>query len=185
MCRCRPDPGTPWLEVDVFDDAARGTLRRTVAAHRARPALAALAFLGLLLALGGCGDAVVEPRFDPETRAFVVETAAGALAHTVRLSDAAPRPGDTLEIVSVVVNRGEERTVEGRICGLDLAGLELQEYGPVCGGYSARTRLARGDSVRTWDAGVVRAGPGTHRLRLRHLVDPDRWITIRIEVERP
>lgn len=139
-----------------------------------------------LVILAGCGETLLEPHYDEELQAYVVQDRIGDLVQTIEFSRARPVTGDTLRIESVVVNRGEARDVEARICGLDLdTDLELSDPFARCGGYSTSGQLASGDSLRSSEAGVIESAAGVYRVRIRHLLDPERWVAVEIEVDRP
>src|SRR5437773_12408167 len=81
-----------------------------------------------LLAALACAAACthpLEPTIDPQTGTSSVVFNSGGLSQRVELSKGTPKQGDTLSIKSVVTNVGVARTIESRICGLDLDGLEL------------------------------------------------------------
>lgn len=139
-----------------------------------------------LVIVTGCAGAVLEPSYDESRQAYTVQARVDDLVQTIEFSQARPAPGDTLRIESVVVNHGEARDVEARICGLDLeTDLELTDPFARCAGYSTSGQLASGDSLRSSDAGVIESGAGTYRVRVRHLLDPERWVAVEIEVARP
>jgi hypothetical protein len=109
------------------------------------------------------------------------------LEQSVRLSPAEPAPGDTLDIASIVVNRSADPVgVVSRICGLDLeTPLQLANPFVRCGGYSMQGALPPGDSVQGFDRRVVGSEPGSYRLRVRHLLNPDVWVEVPITVRAP
>jgi hypothetical protein len=122
----------------------------------------------------------------PLTGPRVVVTPQG-LGQTVRLSPAEPATGDTLDILSVVVNQTTAAVdVESRICGLDLeSSLKLTNAFPSCAGYSMRGALAPGDSLQGFARRVVAGPSGTYTLRVRHLLDPDVWVEVPVTVRMP
>ncbi|HWV57290.1 MAG TPA: hypothetical protein VNZ57_07445 [Longimicrobiales bacterium] len=148
---------------------------------------AALAFAALTLASCEAGHPL-EPYYDAELGQFVVHSEApNALVQTIRLSHAEPAVGDTLVIVSTVVNRGDDAIdVTARICGLDMrTELELEDHAPRCMAYSEQRLLAPGDSIWASDGGIVASRPGRYTLRIRHLLDPQSSVEIRIRVREP
>jgi hypothetical protein len=96
------------------------------------------------------------------------------------------RGGDTLRVRSVVVNASAAPlTVTHRICGLGIsADVPLTDPFIRCGGHSAVTALAPGDSVVESDARVLpRTGyNGTPVVRVQHLLDPDYVLEARIRL---
>lgn len=142
--------------------------------------------LGAAVMLGGCSEVPVEPNADAQQQTLTLRyDAPGSLVQTIRLSTAEPTPGDTLWIESTVVNEGGQPvSVESRICGLDLR-TELRFAPQVrCGGYSMQGQLAPGDSVRSTEGGVLTSGPGTYSVRLRHLLQPEKWVTFQVTVRQ-
>lgn len=139
--------------------------------------------LAAVLGAVACERSPLEPRFDEDRQAYVVETQLGDLVQTVELSSATPATGDTLRVRSTVRNTGADREIDHRVCGLDVRGIDLTRYGARCGGYSARSRLEPGDSVVGEEFGVVRSESGTYDLEVRHLVEPEHWIVIEVRVD--
>ena len=138
------------------------------------------------IAIGACAAGhPLEPYFDAELGQYVVRyEAPNALVQTLRLSHAELTAGDTLVVVSTVVNHGDEAAdVTARICGLDLrTELDLREFSGRCMAYSAQRHLAPGDSVWASDGGIVASRPGRYTLRVRHVLDPQSWVEVRIRV---
>lgn len=127
-----------------------------------------------------CGDDPVGLQPHPER--IEILPAAG-LEQVVILSGTRFAQGDTVEVRSTVhASSDAAAEVEARICGLDLLGLQLQDPFARCGGYSMRTQLAPGDSLLQRDARIIDSGPGSYTLRVRHLVAPDTWVDIPVEV---
>lgn len=140
--------------------------------------------LSALAALAGCSRGVLSP--DSEAREQTLTRrydGPGGLVQTIRVSRAEPSPGDTLRIESVITNEGDQPVnVTSRICGLDLQ-TELR-FGPQfrCGGFSRHGPLAPGASIRESEGGVVTSRPGTYSVRLRHLLEPEKWVSFQITV---
>jgi hypothetical protein len=158
--------------------------------HAARPRVAlALAVLALvaLVGLAGCGElAPFEPDWDEDLDSFVVtvHTSQG-LRQEVRISEIQPFPGDTIVIESVVTNRSSSpQTVELRVCGLDLQGDLALAFTPNCRGYSEWITLRPGEVRLQWQEAVVRSRPGSYTIRVRHLLDPETWVRLRVDVAR-
>jgi len=126
------------------------------------------------------------PQPAPVTGPRVVITPQG-LEQTVRLSPAEPASGDTLDIVSLVVNgTGAAVDVTSRICGLDLeTSLQLTNAFISCAGYSMHAALARGDSLQGFARRVVAGPPGNYTLRVRHLLNPAVWVDVPVTVRTP
>ena len=106
------------------------------------------------------------------------------LVQIVRLSPEKPVRNQVLTIESVIINDGG-RLVDftSRICGLDTQGdLALTGSLLMCAAYSMSAHLAPGDSIQGFDARVVTSPPGRYMLRVRHLLDPERWVEVPVEV---
>ncbi len=106
------------------------------------------------------------------------------LQQVIRLAPDSPTPNQELTITSVIVNRGA-LPVEftSRICGLDTKGdLVLTSPLILCAAYSMRGTLAPGDSHIGFDARGVASSPGHYTLRVRHLIDPERWVDVPVVV---
>lgn len=143
----------------------------------------------LLLAavLSGCGKGLLDSDRDAQGEALTLRyDGPGGLVQTVRISRVEPAPGDTLWIESTITNQGSRPVnVKSRTCGFDLE--TTLRFAPQvrCAGYSTEGPLAPGDSLRSTEGGVLTSGPGTYAVRLRHLLDPERWVSLRITVRRP
>jgi len=126
------------------------------------------------------------PQPAPITGPRVVVTPQG-LEQTVRLSPAEPAPGDTVDIVSIVVNQTAAPVdVASRICGLDLqTSLKLTNPFISCAGYSMQGALAPGDTLQGFDRRVVDGAPGAYTVRVRHLLTPDVWVDVPVTVGMP
>jgi len=106
------------------------------------------------------------------------------LVQVVRLTPEHPAQNQEMVIESVIINRGTVPVdLISRVCGLDAKGdLELTGSLLMCAAYSMHGHLAPGDSVRGFDARVVASRPGRYTLRVRHLLEPERWVEIPVEV---
>jgi len=119
---------------------------------------------------------------------ITVEQAVGfpgsGLRQRITLIPAAPAPGDTLEVRSVLRNVGTGLVpVTATICGVHLRGsLPFADPFVRCAGYSVTTELAAGDSVIDGRHVVVTAGPGHWVLEVRQLLDPSEWLAIPVVV---
>lgn len=138
-------------------------------------------------ALSGCGEGLLDSDRDARGEALTLRyDGPGGLVQTVRISRSEPATGDTVWIESTITNQGSQPVhVKSRICGFDLE-TNLRFAPQVrCGGHSMQGPLAPGDSLRSAEGGVLTSGPGTYSVRLRHLLDPERWVSLRITVRRP
>ena len=106
-----------------------------------------------------------------------------SLVQTVRLEPAVPRKGETLDIISSIVNRGPRpRRVTHRICYLALGG-DIELASTVrCAAVSTTTNLAPGQRVEMTDGRVVMSEAGVYTLTVNHLLDPDRTVTLTVRV---
>lgn len=137
----------------------------------------------LAAVLIGCTVDPTDPGLQPE-RGVVQEPAGSGLIQTVRVTPATTVRGDTITVYSVVHKRtGTAVEVHSRICDLDLGGdLAVEDPFGRCAGYSMQNTLSPGDSVVAATQRVVESGPGTFTLRVRHLITPDVWVPVRIDV---
>jgi hypothetical protein len=113
------------------------------------------------------------------------DTASVPLDQVVRLSPAVPESGAILTIASTIRNWGTTPLdLSSRICGLDTAGkLELSGSLLACAGFSRQVRLLPSDSVTAFDARVVTSPPGRYTLRVRHALEPERWVELSVVVK--
>jgi hypothetical protein len=140
------------------------------------------AVLALAAVLSACDRTVHEPQADPQPLTQRHDGPSG-LVQTIRIADTHPATGETLRIESVITNEGTgARPVTSRICGMDLdTGLRF-EPDVRCAGYSMGGTLAPGDSRIGVEQGVIASRPGTYSVRLRHLLDPEQWVSFQITV---
>jgi hypothetical protein len=140
------------------------------------------AVLAVLAALSACRRTVHELDADAQPVTQRHDGAAG-LVQTIHIADTEPATGETLRIESIITNEGAApMAVTSRICGLDLeTGLRF-EHGVRCAGHSMGGTLAPGASRVTVDEAVVTSRPGTYSVRLRHLLDPEQWVSFQITV---
>jgi hypothetical protein len=89
----------------------------------------------------------------------------------------------------MIVNDGASPVaLSSRVCGLDYEGsLELTHPPEVlkCAGVSQASTLAPGDTARVGDLMRVASAPGTYTLRVRHALDPERWVSLEVVVRAP
>lgn len=160
-----------------------GSCGRGRSRSRAMPLALAV---GLLLAAAGCDeDAPLDPLHGSDG-AVVTETEVPDrdLREVLEVRPADPSPGDTLVLRSTVVYEGPEPArLESRLCGLDLRAEDF-ELTPVlaCEGYSRARLVSPGDTFRQEERAVVGGDPGRHALESRHLLDPDVWSRLELDV---
>jgi hypothetical protein len=135
-----------------------------------RPRHGSLALLGLAI---GCQPA-------PS-----VDAPAARLEQIVRLSPASPATGQVVRIQSTIINRGTSPIdVTSRTCGLDTNGdLELSGSLLMCAAFSRQVTLVPSDSLSAFDARTVTSPPGRYTLRVRHALDPERWLEVPVVIE--
>ncbi|HYR11614.1 MAG TPA: hypothetical protein VEQ60_27775 [Longimicrobium sp.] len=140
------------------------------------------AVLALATVLSACERTVHEPQADPQPLTQRYDGPAG-LVQTIRIADTHPATGETLRIESVITNEGAGPVaVTSSICGLHLeTGLR---FVPAirCAGYSMGGTLSPGGSRVEVEEAVIASGPGTYSVRLRHLLDPEQWVSFQITV---
>lgn len=145
--------------------------------------VAHLSAIGICLGLAAaCGESSTGSVSDLESGFAVVTT--GDLEQRVTVTPAVLALGEQLVVASEVLNRGSiSRTLTSRICGLDLeTTVELTGSLLMCAGYSMRGDLEPGHTTRSFDAVVVTSGHGKHTLRIRHLIEPEVWVSVPIVV---
>lgn len=52
-----------------------------------------------------------------------------------------------------------------------------------CAGYSAQRNLATNDSITQTDRRTITASAGDYTLRVRHLLQPERWVELKLHVK--
>lgn len=146
----------------------------------------------LLVALSACTDQTPtaapgdEPGLSPVESIRVLDWTSSGLEQEVKVTPARFRVGDTVTVRSTVRNTGTRGTLlEARICGLDVEGaLDMEAVDPRCRGWSARRTLAPGESFTVEDRrvyrGALREGERGGMVRVRHLLDPERWIQVEL-----
>jgi hypothetical protein len=151
--------------------------------NRQHPRLARAAVAGLLV-LAACGDG--SPVSDPSlSQPGVGGIQAAGFHQTVTVQPAGPASGGQMTIRSEVIYRGDlARDATFRVCGLDVdTDLKLSGSLLECLGYSATRRVAPGDTLRGVLPVVVLGPPGFYTLRVRHLLDPEVWVSLPLHVE--
>ena len=108
------------------------------------------------------------------------------LEQRVTLSPAELTAGDNVTITSVITNHGNQAIpLESRICGLTLAGDIRLDWPPghgVCGGFSMGGTIAPGESRSSTELRQVTSGPGVYTLRVKHALQPEAWVEMRVVV---
>jgi hypothetical protein len=143
----------------------------------------------LAAAIAACGSVervhTTEPDFTAAPRQ--VSAAAGGLTQRLTISATSLRPGDVLELRSTIVNDGGAESIAAttRACGLDVdapSGLRVPDLRLRCGAYSMSGSLAPGESRIEHEQIAIGDRPGVHTLRVRHLLEPELWVSIDVEV---
>jgi hypothetical protein len=138
--------------------------------------------LTLLAPVAGCTDATT----GISSGSGVTRAELSGLEHRVTLTPSEPTAGGDVQIHSVITNRGTESVVvSSRICGLDFGGsldLTYPNGSAACGGYSTAGSLAPGESRTNTDLNRVASAPGTYTLRVRHALQPELWVEMRVVV---
>jgi hypothetical protein len=136
----------------------------------------------LFLLVAGCTDAAT----GISSGNAVTRAEPSGLEHRVTLTPSEPIAGRDVQIHSVITNRGTESvTLNSRICGLDFGGnLELAypNGSATCGGYSTSGSIAPGESRTSTDLNRVASAPGVYTLRVRHALQPELWVEMRVVV---
>jgi len=135
----------------------------------------------------GCGATGGATSADNFTRAAVGEADGAGIRQRVTVAPMVVRQGDTVTVRSTLRVRGTgTMLVHNRVCGLDYRGtLRLGESSIRCLAYSARSRLAPGDSIVAIDRRPVQSGPGRWQLRVQHALDIGLEAAVDIEVVAP
>lgn len=145
------------------------------------PVGVAFAALPIVL-LGACDDAPLEP-LDAVPEARMVTNDGYEIVVTA--TPARATRGETVVVSSRVVRIGETPdTVWLRTCGLDIeTARDFPDPSGTCFGYSGRYTMMPGDTVTGADSGIVDWPRGEHRFRVRHMVEPSRWLELTVVVE--
>jgi hypothetical protein len=124
-----------------------------------------------------CGTSCRETPNQPST---------DGLVQSVRLDPAEPRKGETVIVYSTIENRGTSpKPVTYMVCQLGLEGdllLSIPLDETRCAAVSATTDVPPGKIVQLADRRVVNSPAGVYSLRVEHLIDPQRSITVRVRV---
>ena len=121
------------------------------------------------------------------TRGYARLSDVARLEQRLSVMPAVPRPGDMLQIRSVLRNP----TARAIPATWSICGLHVQDLAPFtdpsfrCGGYSVTGALSPGDSVQDGRNLLAPAVEGDYVLQVRQLVDPSVWLTVTIPVRAP
>jgi hypothetical protein len=147
---------------------------------RSRPLVAIL-----LLLLGvGCTPSTTPAVLSNETD--VTRGVAPGLEQRVTLSPADLVTGENVTIHSVLTNRGSNPiSLQSRMCGLDIESDAKLPWPPdigFCGGHSMGGTIAPGETRESTDIRRVASAPGSYTIRVRHALQPERWVEMRVTV---
>jgi hypothetical protein len=94
--------------------------------------------------------------------------------------------GEDVLIESVITNKDNQPVpLLSRICGLDLGGdlgLRSPPGSVACAGYSQGGNIAPGDSRHSSERRRITSPPGVYTLRVRHALQPESWVEVRVLV---
>jgi hypothetical protein len=136
----------------------------------------------LLASVASCADATTAI---PSGSGVTRDNLSG-LEHRVTLTPSEPNAGGDVQIHSVITNRGTESVaLSSRICGLNYGGTLRLAYpngSATCGGYSMGGSIAPGESRTNTDLNRVASARGIYTLRVRHALQPELWVEMRVVV---
>ncbi|MFN2563715.1 MAG: hypothetical protein ABR499_01720 [Gemmatimonadaceae bacterium] len=108
------------------------------------------------------------------------------LDQRVTLTPAELVTGENVSIHSVITNRGNHAVaLESRICGLSLDGDIRLDPAPgigTCGGFSMGGTIAPDESRESTEIRRIASGAGAYTLRVKHALQPERWVKMRVVV---
>jgi hypothetical protein len=108
------------------------------------------------------------------------------LEQRITLTPSEPTTGEDLIIESVIANKGNQPVaLQSRICGLDLGGNLDLKWPPgfgACEGHSQGGDLAPGEARESSARRRVASPPGVYTLRVRHALQPESWVEVRVVV---
>lgn len=149
--------------------------------------LYSLAVLPFLPAIGCTENTLLLPEFREDVGAFVIERPVrDGIVQTLLLSHAEVATGDTLQILSMVSNRGSTPvTMTISDCGLfldtRLDHVSVRDcFLDVIPGVTLT--LQPGDSKAQRKTIRVRSGPGIYRVRVKHVLEPEFWLAFDLRV---
>jgi hypothetical protein len=138
----------------------------------------------LLALVAGCTAAT--PPATLSSDSDVTRAVLPGLEQRVTLTPAELTAGEDVQIHSVITNRGTESVaLNSRICGLDFDGdldLAHPNGSAACAGYSMGGSIAPGESRTNTDLNRVVSPPGVYTLRVRHALQPELWVEMRVVV---
>ena len=138
----------------------------------------------LTVLVGGCSPSTTPAVLSSESD--VTRGVAPGLDQRVTLSPAELVTGENVTIHSVITNRStQEMTLQSRICGLDIESDMSLSHPPdigFCGGHSMSGSIGPGESRESTDIRRVASGAGAYTIRVRHALQPERWVELRVAV---
>jgi hypothetical protein len=138
----------------------------------------------LLAAVTACST--TPPAATLSTESDVTRAITSGLDQRVTLSPAELVAGENVAIHSTITNRGTQPVaLQSRICGLDLGGDLTLTWPPgigVCGGHSMGGTIGPDESRESSELRRVASEPGTYTLRVRHALQPEQWVEVRVVV---
>ena len=142
----------------------------------------------VLLALStfspGCSPSTTPAVLSSESD--VTRGVAPGLEQRVTLTPAELMSGENVTIHSVLTNRGTNAiSLQSRICGLDVESDISLPHPPdigFCGGHSMGGSIAPGETRESTDIRRVAAAAGSYTIRVRHALQPEQWVDVRVTV---
>lgn len=138
----------------------------------------------LVALVAGCSASTTPAILSSESD--VTRAVAPGLDQRVTLSPATLVAGENVTIHSVITNRGTEPiSLQSRMCGLDIESDMSLPHPPnigFCGGHSMGGTIAPGETRESTDIRRVSAAAGSYTLRVRHALQPERWVEMRVAV---
>ena len=126
------------------------------------------------ITVAALGAAACAPVTRPDPEPIVTSAGPDGLVQRLVLEPRTVARGDTLHIVSTVVNTGSApAAVTAQVCGLGVTTTDsvfASDNGIRCVAFSVDVRLAPGDSMTGTDRRAVIGGPGRYTVRVQHLL---------------
>ena len=149
-----------------------------------RPIFRGQFLFALTVLVGGCSRSTTPAIISSESD--VTRGVVPGLDQRVTLSPAELVIGQNVTIHSVVTNRGNQAiALRSRICGLDIESDMSLPHPPdigFCGGHSMSGSIAPGESRESTDIRRVSSEAGSYTIRVRHALQPERWVELRVAV---